>query len=256
MKTSSRIRILALLAPLILAAAVASLGYRLEGKAGAQPAGPAAQPTRGEASGGASADGGRGVAIRPRPYPDFTVTVDTDRQVYYVGEAVEVRFRASDDCRVYIFNTDSDGVTRQVFPNYYDRDNALRGDHAYTIPIGRYRLVATGPPGGESLRIVAYRRAWRALEPWDDFSSGGRDPFPQRSVAPDEMRKRVEGEARGGQEDSAKPSQSGRRGGLAIVPMPPDRYYYDYAEDSTRFKVQSRRYYPDPWGDGPPPVLR
>ncbi len=190
MKLPSRTKTLAFMLPLILmAAAVPPATYLVQGKEGdtsrAADGAFSEQPAT-----GASSRIGAG-PIRPRPPADFNVTVDTDQSVYYVGEAVEVRFRASDDCRVYIFNTDSEGVTHQIFPNYYDRENTIERNRRYSIPIGRYWLVATGPAGTESLRIVAYRRPWRALEPWSDFSSGGGDPFPRRSIAPDEMRKRV-----------------------------------------------------------------
>jgi hypothetical protein len=216
---------MALLAPLAPAvAAVALLAYHVEGQEGLKPS---------------SSDGGNSIAIRPRPIPEFTVSIDTDQEVYYVGEAVEIDFRASEDCRVYIFNTDSDGVTRQIFPNYYDQDNLVRGGRHYTIPTGRYRLVTTGPAGSESLRILAYRRPWRALESWNEFPSGGTDPFPRRSLIPDEMRKRVESEAKAAPREY--PNTSGERGGLSIVPIPRDRFYYDYAEKSVQFRVRSYR---------------
>ena len=240
MKPFSRIKVLALLAPLIMAAAVLLSGYHLQGQVGT--------PSPGQN------EGGRGLAFRPSPRPDFTVTVDTDRGVYYVGDSVEVRFRASDDCWVYIFNTDSEGVTRQIFPNYYDRDNALEGNRRYAIPVGRFRLVTTGPAGSESLRIIAYRRLWRALDPWNEFSAG--EPFPRRSVAPNDMRGRVESEARAAQEQDSKNAQGGGREGLGLIPVPRDRYYYVYAEDTARFRVQSRRYYLDSWYDPPPQMLR
>jgi hypothetical protein len=248
MRTSLRIRDVILPALLTLSlAAVGLVEDRLEAQESAGFAGPADRP-----SDSAGSAGGRIGAMRPRPIPNFTVTVETDSDIYTVGETVGVRFRASDDCWVYIFNTDSDGVTRQVFPNYFDRDNAVRANRRYSIPIGRYWLVATGPPGTESLRIVAYRRAWQSLESWNEFSAG--EPFPLRSVAPDEMRKRVGGEARAGQGDRSQAQQYGG-GGLAIVPIPSNAYYYDYAEDATRFRVQSPRHYARPWDD-PLPLLR
>ncbi len=224
MNPFSRVRILVALAPLVLAATIFPLGYHLQG----QVSGPS------PGNGG----GGRGLAVRPRPLADFTVTVDTDRGVYDIGDNVEVRFRASDDCYVFIFNTDSDGVTRQIFPNFYDRNNVLQANRRYRIPTGLYRLVTTGPPGSESLRILAYRYPWRALDPWNEFSSS--EPFPRRAVAPDAMGGRVEREARTAQEQDSK-------GALGIVPVPGDRYYRLYAEDTVRFRVQSRHYYPDPW---------
>jgi hypothetical protein len=208
---------------------------------------------RSEGQRGPPEGGVRLIEIRPRER--FWVTLDTDRAVYDVGESVQVRFRASQDCVVYIFNTDSDGVTRQIFPNYFDRDNSIRANRQYSIPDRRYLLVTTGPPGRESLHIMAYSRKWRALEPWNEFRPS--DPFPRRGMGGAEMRQRVEDEAR--KEQEIQPgSPGGRGGGLRIVPVPPERYY-DYAEDRTHFRVEWRRYEPphpfdprDPWRDARP----
>jgi hypothetical protein len=192
------------------------------------------------------------IALRPVPRPDFRVRVHTDRSVYEVGDPVQVRFRASEDCRIYIFNTDSEGVTRQIFPNYYDRNNTVRADKPYTIPFGRYLLVATGPAGTESLRLVAYRRSWKALDPWERFPTD--DPFPRREVQPDSMRNRVEAEARG-QGDAPSGPQEKERRGVSIFPIPPERWD-GYAEDSATFRVRSHAEEPDGWGEWSRPELR
>jgi hypothetical protein len=240
MRTSARILILALLAPWLPAATLAAAPDDQSKET--PPAGRRAddQPNLRESTGGASRGPGpdvRSVQIRPRER--FSVSVDTDRGVYGVGDAVTVRFRASEDCVVYIFNTDSDGVTRQIFPNYYDRENSLSANRGYSIPNRRYWLVTTGPSGRESLHIVAYRRNWRALEPWNEFRPS--DPFPRRAVGAGDMQKRVEKEAR---EADPPKNDGGRGGGLRIVPVPRD----DYAEAWAHFEVRARRYDPyDPY---------
>lgn len=141
-----------------------------------------------------------GLITRRHPTPSpiyrgrFWVDIDADRSVYDIGDSVRIHFEASDDCHVYIFNTDAAGITRQIFPNYYDRDNYVRGGRRYSIPDYGYALVAEGPSGRESIQIVAHRKQWRALERWGHFDR--HDPFPLRSLSPSGMRSQIEDEAK------------------------------------------------------------
>lgn len=103
----------------------------------------------------------------------------TDHNDYYNGSKVRITFRATRDAYVYIFDTDTNGVTRQIFPNYYDTDNFVRGDAAYSIPDRNYSLTVAGPAGRESLEIVAVsERSQRIVREYEDFSS--RRPFPEQ----------------------------------------------------------------------------
>lgn len=197
----------------------------------------------------------RSIEVIPEPSRDFSVRVDSDENRYYVGESVRIRFSASHDAHVYIFNTDSSGVTRQIFPNYYDRDNFVRGGRTYTLPRSGYSLRVTGPEGSERLRIVGYRREYRALRQWHEFRSS--DPYPRRSVSPEAMSERIRTEVRqegsGGMIRIDREIESGPRAGqresLRIVPEP-DRF--DYAEDYDFFTVRRpsySRYEPRPRPD-------
>ncbi len=163
----------------------------------------------------------------PPRHRHFSVDIDTDRNSYYVGNSVRVTFRATDDAYVYIFSKDTAGVTRQIFPNYYDRDNFVRGGRTYSIPDRHYSLVTEGPAGRESLEIVAYRHRYDVLDRWHHFDR--HEIFPQQSYSSEKMRKSVERELKS----------------LRVHPRGHDRSWrnFDYAEDRTYFTTR----YPSHW---------
>lgn len=112
----------------------------------------------------------------PPPRRGFNVDIWTDQQTYRVGDLVRIYFRVTRPCYVYIFNTDTEGLTHQLFPSYYDRDNYVVPGGRYFIPDARYRLRVTGPPGTEHLRIVAVR--YRALRYERRHRFSPNEPFP------------------------------------------------------------------------------
>ncbi len=183
---------------------------------------------------------------------DFRVNIDTDKSAYDPGDRIRIRFSATDDATVYIFNTDTEGVTRQIFPNYYDRDNRIRGNRTYTMPKGDYTLRVEGPAGSEKLRIIAYRDRWESLGPWHEFRSS--DPFPRRSISPEAMNERIKSEVRKdvGRTKTLRIEERGtsKQETLRVVPGRPD-YDYDYDEDYAYFNVRRVVYkpYQPPWAD-------
>jgi len=128
------------------------------------------------------------IVLEPRILPPlppspqrFDVDVWTDRQVYNLNDLVRVYFRVTRPCYVYIFNTDTRGVTHQIFPNYFDRDNLCMPGGSYFIPgadpfDARYNLRVVGPPGTEELRIVAVR--YRPVYYERRFRFSVEAPFP------------------------------------------------------------------------------
>jgi len=179
----------------------------------------------------------------PHPGNRFTVDVRVDRRSYSIGSPVRISFSASDDCYVYIFNTDSRGVTSQIFPNYYERSNSIKARRNYTIPNRGYSLVVGGPAGRETIRIVAYRQRYRALSTWDIFKKS--EPFPGRETSVDSMNSRIKKEL--GSKSSKSPGSKGGREGLElkelyiapnIAPIPNQPGYTNYyAEDTVRFET-------------------
>jgi hypothetical protein len=124
-----------------------------------------------------------GLRVVPRPHPQLHVEIWTDNMRYRIGSDVRVYFRVERDARVYIFNTDASGHCSQIFPNAFDRDNWVRGGRIYSIPDPRYRLVATGPAGRESLTLVAYADETIYWREYHEFQSPAQ-PFPERPGGP------------------------------------------------------------------------
>jgi len=122
----------------------------------------------------------KGMRIVPRPSTGrFDVEISTNRAVYEVGDRVRISFRANRDAYVYIFSTDARGRSRQIFPNFWDRDNFVRAGRTYTIPRSGYDLVAEPPFGNETISIVAVRSRSEIPDRFRTFSRN--DPFPARS---------------------------------------------------------------------------
>ena len=150
----------------------------------------------------------------PRPQPDRNLSVNiwTNRSEVRVGEDITINYRASRDAYVLIFSTDADGVTRQLLPNPWDRDNFVRGGRSYSIPNRGYRLEVTPPKGRETLSIVAFREKSRAMDYYSPRSSN--DPFPKMS--------------------------GGARAAIQRIEPRPDGKGSRYAEDSTSIRVYGR----------------
>ena len=227
---------------------------------------------------------GRERSIIVTPEMDFRIDIWTNRPWYYAGDDIRIYFHAARDCYVYIFDIDPNGTTRQIFPNYFDQDNFIRGGNTYSIPDYGYHLEVTGPPGTEYLRVMAVRERHHFLRDYDMFDRS--DPFPRHPGGVESFRQKLESRGvdvqespvprpRNGQErnlEAEYPSRSLQREGeertpeteapykdaqgvrpdqgrMSVVPRPsypPSRPpYRDYAESYTSFNVRSRWYEPD-----------
>ncbi|MBN1478285.1 DUF4384 domain-containing protein [Candidatus Sumerlaeota bacterium] len=138
--------------------------------------------------------------VYPQPNPPYDpgwgalgVDVWTDSHTYYIGDSVDVQFRVSQDAYVYIFNTDARGVTTQIFPNYFDQDNYVRGDRTYRLPRRGYEFTAAGPAGRETIEIYAVTSnanfgdvftRWDSSTPYPLLSDQGRRTLNSIQVAP------------------------------------------------------------------------
>ena len=86
----------------------------------------------------------------------FSVKIWTDRRRYRVGEDVRIHLKADRDCYAYIFDVQTSGATRLIFPNRYYPDGAIQAGREYTLPeSGLYAVKASGPEGWEGLRALA-----------------------------------------------------------------------------------------------------
>ena len=95
------------------------------------------------------------IVIDPHRPPSSSgaANIWTDERTYYQKDRIRIRFTVTRDSYVYIFNTDTEGVTRQIFPNYYDRNPAVHPGGSATFPTlsrrgdGEFSTSASGPAG-------------------------------------------------------------------------------------------------------------
>ncbi|MCX7625948.1 MAG: DUF4384 domain-containing protein [Candidatus Sumerlaeaceae bacterium] len=170
------------------------------------------------------------VAIVPRPLDGILkVDISTDRTRYHIGDPIRIYFSVNRDAYVFIFNTDAAGVSRQIFPNYYDRDNFVRAGRQYMIPDRSYDLEVTGPPGTEKLTIVAVAQHFPFLDEWHNYSR--RNPYPAARDGAAALVRRIESFR------SEPPARETR----AVRPIPRENFW---AEDWTTFYVMGSDRYP------------
>lgn len=92
------------------------------------------------------------IRIVPKP---VDVDIWTDQARYCVGEEIEIFFRSDADAYVAVFDTDTRGRTHRIFPNRFDREHFVRGGEVYRLPERGYRFEVEGPPGIETLSVLA-----------------------------------------------------------------------------------------------------
>ncbi len=184
--------------------------------------------------------------VVPVPRRYFNIDVWTDRRTYYNGDNIRVYFRANRDAYVFIFDTDPSGVTRQLFPNWYDRDNFVQAHRTYSIPDYNYDLRVTGPRGREYLRAVAVRSKPNFLDPFYRFRSG--EPFPRIERGPRAMIEELK--KHGSKAEKHERKSETKVSPERIVPVPPapppPSRPYNYAESATSFYVRDGDYW---WHD-------
>jgi hypothetical protein len=84
-------------------------------------------------------------------------TVEPGQRIFAVGNPVAFRVATALDCYVLLFNKDSDGKLRLLFPNPYEIDSLARPDHEFRIPKlnGGYSFHAQGPAGPSDWKLFA-----------------------------------------------------------------------------------------------------
>ena len=118
-----------------------------------------------------------GLVLAPPAARARTMGVDiwTDRgkdAVYEPGEPVEIKVRASDDAYLLVYDIDSEGYVRVLYP-YEGSTGYVAGDHTYRVPPYQsgLQLVVQGPVGQGYIVAVASREPFnplpRYLRPYD-----------------------------------------------------------------------------------------
>jgi hypothetical protein len=156
------------------------------------------------------------------PFGPLNVRVRPGQVRYHVGDSARIHFSANRDCQVFVFVTDSEGVTRMVFPNFFDRDNKLSANRRYSIPDRRYELQVVGPTGPVEVSVVALENNYPFLNEWRKYRKD--DPYPVYRDGAAGLTRRVESNRR-------QPSVFEYR---AIRPSPRQQLY---ATDSSSFYV-------------------
>ena len=113
----------------------------------------------------------------------------------FPGEDVRVRFRVDEDAYVVVYDMDTSGRMRLLFPESPYDDGFVRGGRVVSLP-GRhagYRLMVTGPAGVERIVALASDRPlvgqWRRIAQEGAFETGyepasGASRFVKTPVTP------------------------------------------------------------------------
>ncbi len=100
------------------------------------------------------------IIITPTQPSTLTIKVWTDRgagATYYPGNNINVYFKTSQDAYVTIYDYTTSGQLKIIFPNFFQRDNFVKGGITYVIPNPNYNysFTVTGPNGREIIEAVA-----------------------------------------------------------------------------------------------------
>lgn len=156
------------------------------------------------------------------PFGPLEVRVRPEQVRYHIGDSARINFSANRACQVFVFITDNDGVSRLIFPNFFDQDNRVQPNRQYSIPDRRYELQVVGPEGTVELTVLAVERDFPFLREWRQFRRD--DPYPVYRDGAAGLARRIESFRR-------EPSVFEPR---AIRPAPRQQMY---ATDTTSFHV-------------------
>ena len=90
--------------------------------------------------------------------------------IYYPGEPVEIRFTTNDHAYIVVYDIDTEGHVSQLFPAPGD-PGFVHAREVITLPGhgAQFDYVVTGPPGIETIEVVASRAP---LNPWESAIEG------------------------------------------------------------------------------------
>ncbi|HEU23895.1 MAG TPA: PEGA domain-containing protein [Mesoaciditoga lauensis] len=100
------------------------------------------------------------IIITPTQPSSLTINVWTDKPAgatFYPGDNIHIYFKTSQNAYVTIYDYTTDGNVRVIFPNFFQRDNFVKGGMVYVIPNPNYNynLTVSGPNGREIIEAVA-----------------------------------------------------------------------------------------------------
>jgi len=101
--------------------------------------------------------------VKESPY----VEIWTDRgdgAIYHAGEAAAIFIRPQQDCYVIVYEIDTDGYLRVLFPSDCFYDGFVRGGRIYRIGRGPLRrLYVSGPAGVAYVHVIASFEPFRTI---------------------------------------------------------------------------------------------
>jgi hypothetical protein len=89
-----------------------------------------------------------------------------DGSVYRPGESVKVHVRPYEDCYVMIYEIDTDGYVRVLFPQDCSGDGYLEGGRTYLLGGGHRKFYVSGPEGVDYIHVLASYEPFRQVY-WD-----------------------------------------------------------------------------------------
>ncbi len=115
------------------------------------------------------------IIVNPRP--GFKVSVSVPKQTYYIGENIKIYIRPTANCYVAVYDIDTRGVVRLIFPNKYSPSNYLPANVTRVLPDKpTYSLKVGGPAGTEQILVIASKTP--TIIPPALFEKAKRSLFP------------------------------------------------------------------------------
>jgi len=97
-------------------------------------------------------------SVATAPARPSVVSLSTDKQTYKVGEPISFTFQTARDCYLTLIDIGSSGKVHIIFPNKFNRDNAMKAGIAHKIPSAEggqalaYKIVS--PPGTDTIKAI------------------------------------------------------------------------------------------------------
>jgi len=131
------------------------------------------------------------LGLEPTPVVEpLSVQLWMDKGSYTEGETARITFSVNQSAYVYIFNIQSDGIVRLIFPNAYSQNNFV-SPGIHTLPDGLYEFLMTPPAGTDHLQIIA------SLAPLQLPAATPSEPYPILGTDPNAARSIIEAQTQG-----------------------------------------------------------
>ena len=119
---------------------------------------------------------------------DFRVSVSLNQELYFENDLMTVTVEAERDCYIRIYVMNAERQTKQLFPNQWQQENAVKGGQSINIPgeNAPFILEMGAPFGKETIRVVASAAQFSDLKTFDyqgqPFPDFGEEPLSQTTT--------------------------------------------------------------------------